>query len=704
MPPARGAKPLALTRGLTHTIRYASRARRSISRPTSTGSPRSQPSERITTTAPRAIPRRPWRSLNALQRVADPRAARPVGRGRRGALDRALRVARGERARHAREPRGEHERLGVRAAAGRAGQELQVGARVRLHRARDVAQQHEPAADDAAAPAREPDRVAARAQAAAQRAAQVDVLAAAVALGAPRAPHRRGELAAASSAGRARAARPARARRSACRAAAPRRSPRHAGLASSAALLGRVAAAAPRAGGPARSPGPSRCVAAAVGRRRAWPRAPSSGDGLVRRRPPKTAKNTASNAATCAGSETSTARAVQYSRRRTTGRTSVSACAKPRRALGRHGHAGLVQPPAERADERRQVELDRLDAEVSHRCPRAAPGRPRGPRPGPRCTSAPSRACGRPRPRRAARRRAARARRASRSPRRSPAASGRRSSRIRATASTTCTASDSDDALDAAAHDLDLALGRRVVDPVVQAAALDRVVQVARAVGGEHDHRRVRRADRARAPGSSRAASASSSSRNASKSSSARSISSISSTAGRGPGCSSARSSGRADQVVGAEQVVLAQRRAARRRRAGCSAAGAGSSTRTAPRPRRSRRSTAAGSAACRARRASDLAASVLPTPASPSSSSGCGQAQAEEHRRRQPLVDEVVDVARAAARASRRRARGRLGRSPCSCGSLRRLGAPLHRRPDARRGAGHVDVVDAVASRAARR
>ena len=40
-------------------------------------------------------------------------------------------------------------------------------------------------------------------------------------------------------------------------------------------------------------------------------------------------------------------------------------------------------------------------------------------------------------------------------------------------------------------------------------------------------------------------ASASSSSRNASKSSSARSISSISSTAGRGPGCSSARSSGR---------------------------------------------------------------------------------------------------------------------------------------------------------------
>ena len=55
----------APTRGLTQTIRWARRARRSISRPTSVGSPRSQPSERITTTAPRAMPRRPWRSLNS---------------------------------------------------------------------------------------------------------------------------------------------------------------------------------------------------------------------------------------------------------------------------------------------------------------------------------------------------------------------------------------------------------------------------------------------------------------------------------------------------------------------------------------------------------------------------------------------------------------------------------------------------------------
>ena len=110
---------------------------------------------------------------------------------------------------------------------------------------------------------------------------------------------------------------------------------------------------------------------------------------------PKTEKNTASNASTCAGSETNTARAVQYSRRREIGRTSVSASAKSDRPAGRDRHAGIAQAPAQRADERRQVELDRLDAErrpVSHRHPRAAPGRPRGSPPGPRCTSAPIRA------------------------------------------------------------------------------------------------------------------------------------------------------------------------------------------------------------------------------------------------------------------------------------------------------------------------
>ena len=111
------------------------------------------------------------------------------------------------------------------------------------------------------------------------------------------------------------------------------------------------------------------------------------------RRSPKTEQKTASKAVTCAGSETNTARAVQYSRRRVTGRTSVERPREVGRARGRDRHAGVVQAPAERADERRQVELDRLDPErrrVSHRRARAARGRPRGSPPGPRCTSAPS--------------------------------------------------------------------------------------------------------------------------------------------------------------------------------------------------------------------------------------------------------------------------------------------------------------------------
>ena len=76
-----------------------------------------------------------------------------------------------------RQPRGEHERLDVRAAAGGGDEELQVGARVGLHRARDVAQHHEPPRQDPPPPAREPQRLAAGAQARAQGAPQVDVAA-----------------------------------------------------------------------------------------------------------------------------------------------------------------------------------------------------------------------------------------------------------------------------------------------------------------------------------------------------------------------------------------------------------------------------------------------------------------------------------------------------------------------------------------------
>ena len=69
-------------------------------------------------------------------------------------------------------------------------------------------------------------------------------------------------------------------------------------------------------------------------------------------------KNTESNACTCEASETSTARAVQYSRRRATGRVSVSAAAKRAERSGVTGTPGLVQPPPEGRDQRREVELD----------------------------------------------------------------------------------------------------------------------------------------------------------------------------------------------------------------------------------------------------------------------------------------------------------------------------------------------------------
>ena len=88
--------------------------------------------------------RRPCSRLSSRQRGADPRAARPVGHVVGGAGQRTVGIAAGELARHAREPRAEHERLhaGPRGDAGL--QVLEHHARVRRHRARDVAHEHEP--------------------------------------------------------------------------------------------------------------------------------------------------------------------------------------------------------------------------------------------------------------------------------------------------------------------------------------------------------------------------------------------------------------------------------------------------------------------------------------------------------------------------------------------------------------------------------
>ena len=128
------------------------------------------------------------------QRVADPGPARPIGRGGGSALDRTLRVARSQRAGQTGQPCGEHERLGVRTAAGGAGEELQVRACVGLHRAGDVAEQYESPAGDASVSTRETNRLASRAKAGAQCPPQVDPLPVAPFLVAARASQRSCEL------------------------------------------------------------------------------------------------------------------------------------------------------------------------------------------------------------------------------------------------------------------------------------------------------------------------------------------------------------------------------------------------------------------------------------------------------------------------------------------------------------------------------
>ena len=160
------------------------------------------------------------------------------------------------------------------------------------------------------------------------------------------------------------------------------------------------------------------------------------------------------------------------------------------RPRGRHRHPRLVQPLRERAGQR--------PAGRARPSRRRTPDQPRrvtrSSRPAARTTSWSSlvlehraqRPAGRP-PHPASRRRAAAAPTASRSPRRSPAASARRWRACRETASATCTASVCDEPRTRRRTISTARGGVRVVDPVVEAAALDRVVQVARAVGRQHD-------------------------------------------------------------------------------------------------------------------------------------------------------------------------------------------------------------------------
>ena len=318
MPPARTENSLAPTRGLTQTIRWARRARRSISRPTTARVAALPAVGEDHDHGPTRHAATPVAVVELLQRVADPGPARPVRRRRGSALDRPLGMARRQRAGEAGQPGGEDERLGVGAAARGAGQELQVGAGVGLHRARDVAQHHEPARDDAPAPARQADRVAAGAQAGPQGPPHVDALAAAAALVAAGAPRRGRELEARHQPVELRElVRLERVEALAC-AAPPRRWPSPAGRRSPCPLI------APRRPGEATTPpspsGPRRQTLRASSRRSACGR--SSGGAatvssvvglgaLGSAEPPKTERKTASKASACARSETNTDRAVQ---------------------------------------------------------------------------------------------------------------------------------------------------------------------------------------------------------------------------------------------------------------------------------------------------------------------------------------------------------------------------------------------------------
>ena len=386
-------------------------------------------------TAPRAMPRRPWRSLNAfsaspirvpLDQSGAAAAARWIARsGLREAsarVSRVSRVANTNASAFRPRPRRPAQR-----------QELQVGARVGLHRARDVAQHHQPPADDAPPPAGEPDRVAAGAQAAAQRPAHVDPLAVAVPLArggcaatGSRAQPRHQPVEPASSSGSSASKRLPRSSSSSLASIGHRRLVRAPQLRSPVDAPDRVAADGGAVGPSApRLPLGRRRRLGLGGRRRTGPA------GVRRRARAEHRDEHRVEGAHLARSETNTARAVQYSRRRLTGRP-APAPGRTGGALGGHRHAGVVQPPAERAGD----SAGRSSSSVSNpeRLGHSRAGPParsspaaRIDAPGPRRTSAPSpsvRSIAAASSSRDAEQR--RAPPASRSPRRSRAASGRR--------------------------------------------------------------------------------------------------------------------------------------------------------------------------------------------------------------------------------------------------------------------------------------
>ena len=138
MPPASGSYSACPLSGLTQTTANAWRASRSISRPASSASPRSQPSERMSDDRAARQRAAAPHVVVGLQRRADAGAARPVLHARRRGLERRLGIAGAELRRQPGQPRAERERLDAASRAARRVQVEQQRPRVRLHRSGDV--------------------------------------------------------------------------------------------------------------------------------------------------------------------------------------------------------------------------------------------------------------------------------------------------------------------------------------------------------------------------------------------------------------------------------------------------------------------------------------------------------------------------------------------------------------------------------------
>ena len=307
IPRTSGSYPGVALRGFSHTSRCEQRARRSISPSSCSGSPRSQPSERMATIDPRPI-RRPCSRLSSA--IASPIRVPPdqsPGRlGRPGEC--RVGVAAAELAGDPRQPGAERERL---AALARLHAGVRVGEqhpRVRLHRAGDVQHQYQRAlARNRLAPAAL-ERLARVAQRRAEGGSLVGVRPASGHRPGPPAPPRRPA---------ARDPGEDRPRESPARGPSTRRSPSSRSSSTSLAAAGRSSPGSERSSEPGAGSGTATRGSTAV--------ATGSIGGFGGGSSPKHAANAPANRARSACSEQTAARSAKYASRGSAGSTAASA-------------------------------------------------------------------------------------------------------------------------------------------------------------------------------------------------------------------------------------------------------------------------------------------------------------------------------------------------------------------------------------------